>query len=331
MRSLTIVGAGRVGRTLARLWREAGTFTIADVVATRSTHATEAVTFIGGGRPRTHDEPLAPADLYLLSVPDNRIRKVARTLAKLPAMRPGVVAFHCSGALDARELESLAGLGVACASLHPMHSFADPQASLERFAGSCCALEGDADALAVLRPAIAAIGGRGVAIDADGKPLYHAAGVLASNYLVALLDSADNLLATAGFAAGDRRALLEPLVRGTVDNLFEQGSELALSGPIVRGDAGLVARQLTTITRRAPRHTALYRALGEAALDLAARGDRLDAAGAARIAAALDLTLPSGEQHPHPDHQQQHGEDAAQVKRVDGVREPRTKRGHGDA
>ena len=285
---LSVLGAGRVGRTLARLWREAGRFEIADVVATTDHHARDAVAFIGGGRPVGRLDGLQPADLYMLTVPDDRIAALAASLSAAGPLPVGATVFHCSGALDSSLLAPLADRGMHCASLHPMHSFADPAVSLTAFAGSCCALEGDEAACALIAPAAVAIGARLIRLDASAKPLYHAAGVVASNYLTGLIDGATELLAAAGVPGEMHATILEPLVRGSVDNLFEQGAEAALTGPISRGDAGVVARQMDRITRQAPQLAPLYREMGRVTLRLAERGGRLTPEAARAVARALD-------------------------------------------
>jgi len=287
MPRLSVVGGGRVGRTLARLWATAGCFEIADVVCTHTANAEQAVRFIGQGRPRAGLDGLQPADLWLISVPDDRLAQVADELATYTTVREGDVACHCSGALGAAVLGPLGAHGAALASLHPMHSFADPSVSLTAFAGTWCALEGVPQALQRLRPAVERIGGRCVEIASDAKLLYHAGGVLAANYLVALLDQAAALVSAAGIPRDDALALLEPLVRGTVDNLFRDGSSAALTGPVARGDAALVATQMAAVAAHDATAGAIYRELGNAALAIASRQGKLTDEQLAALADAL--------------------------------------------
>jgi len=286
--SLTLYGAGRLGTTLARLWADAGTFAIADVVTRHRASAEAAAAFVGQGRPRLADEALAPADAILLAVPDDALPGSARALAERDAVGDGTLAFHCSGALDAGLLAPLRDRGARVASAHPMHSFAEPARSLQTFRGSCCALEGDPDAVAQLTAAFAAIGGIPVRIRGEAKLLYHAAGVFVANYVTTLVDAATRLAAAAGFAPDAARDLLAPLLRGAVESALALGPEAALTGPVARGDTGLVARQAAAVAEHDPTLGALYRVLGTAAADLARRGGQIDAATAAALHAALD-------------------------------------------
>ena len=64
-------------------------------------------------------------------------------------------------------------------------------------------------------------------------------------------------------------AAMEPLVRGTLDNVFELGPVAALTGPVARGDAQVVAHQLAAMEAWEPRYRDLYQGLGSIALELA--------------------------------------------------------------
>jgi predicted short-subunit dehydrogenase-like oxidoreductase (DUF2520 family) len=285
---LTLLGAGRLGRTLARLWAERGVFTIGDVVTLSPDSAAAAVRFIGQGRPVASGGDVTLGDVLLLALPDDRIGASAAALATHARLPPDTVAFHCSGALDAGLLAPLRAAGAAVASVHPMHSFADPAASLASFAGTFCAIEGDAPAVARLEPAFTAIGGRPVRIAAAAKLLYHAGGVFAANYVIALLASATRLVEAAGVPATEARALLAPLLRGAVENGLALGPEAALTGPIARGDSALVGRQAQAVAQHAADLGALYRVLGRATLALARDRGELDPAQLAALTAALD-------------------------------------------
>ena len=68
-------------------------------------------------------------------------------------------------------------------------------------------------------------------------------------------------------------ALMEPLVRETIDNVFRLGTRDALTGPVARGDAGVVRRQLLALEQSDLRAADAYRALGLIAAEIArARG-----------------------------------------------------------
>jgi predicted short-subunit dehydrogenase-like oxidoreductase (DUF2520 family) len=288
-RSLTVVGAGRLGRTLARLWAESEAFTIGRVYTRSSATAEAAVAFIGTGRACHPDASPGPVDCALLAVPDDRLAEAANRLATEAEFLPGAIVFHCSGAHAAAVLDPLRTVGALVASAHPMHSFAEPARSLETFAGTFCALEGDPPALELLGPAFAAIGARPLAIRGEAKLLYHAAGVFGSNYVTVLVDAALHLLGQAGIDAATGRKLLGPLLRGAVDSALALGPGAALTGPVARGDAALVARQAAALETHDQRLGDLYRQLALAAVTLAADAGRLDGNRVRDLRQALDV------------------------------------------
>ena len=268
--SLNIVGAGHVGRALGRLFHTRGVWAVQDVLTRSSGSAQAAVAFIGAGRAVDAVDALRPASVWMLAVSDDRIADVARQLAASADVN-GAVVFHCSGAKASAELEPLRAAGALVASVHPVRSFADPQQVADAFDGTFCGVEGDADALAILNPAFAAIGARVVAIDASAKTVYHAASVFASNYLTTVLDAALRAYQAAGIPEDVARELARPLATETLVNVFRLGPETALSGPIARGDAATVARQQAAVEAWDPATGVLYEALAGATWDLARR------------------------------------------------------------
>lgn len=272
MQGLSIIGAGRVGRTLGRLAVASGNWQVVDCLARRHASAQEALAFIGQGRAVDELKNLAAADLLLLSVPDDAIASVAQHLLASGVVRPGTVVFHASGAAEAAVLAPLREAGAHVASLHPAFSFADPARAVAQFAGTLCALEGDAAACMLLQDFAAAIGARPFALAPGGKAAYHAALSVASNYLVTLTELARQLALQGGVDEELLPALLGPLMQGSLANALSMGPQAALTGPIVRGDVATVARHLAALPAELQ---AVYRALGERTVMLA--GERLPA------------------------------------------------------
>ena len=258
-----------MGRTLATLWHRAGVFAIQDVLSRTPDSGRTAVAFIGAGTSVAAVADMHPAEVWLVATPDDRIAASAAALAERGGLRAGDIVFHCSGALCSAELHPASGCGAHLASVHPVKSFADPAAAVESFAGTWCAAEGDALALAALEPAFARIGARVRRIEPGSKLLYHAGNVFASNYLVALMEAALRCYALAGISAEDARAMVEPLARETIGNISGLGTTTALTGPIARGDSTLVARQLAALEKTDARMAAVYRQLAAIAVELA--------------------------------------------------------------
>lgn len=282
MISLNIVGGGRLGKSVARLAHDSGRYRIGALLCRSPASARAARDFVGVGVALTDLAALPAADITLLAVPDGEIAAVAAALAATGGIAAGSVVCHASGVGEAALLAPLAAQGVHCASLHPAFSFADPARAVAGFAGTRCALEGDAAALPLLQRLAADLGGVPFVLAPGGKPAYHAALSIASNYLVTLHDLAARVAAQAGMADEVAAEVLGGLMRQTLDNTLVLGPQAALTGPIARGDAGTVARHRQVLSAT---DDALYCALGRATATLAA--GRLTTAQRLALAAAL--------------------------------------------
>lgn len=234
----TIGGRGRVGRALTAAFEAAG------------------ITVTG---PTARGESVPDADVILICVPDAEIAGVTATLGT----HTGVIG-HVSGAI------SLADAGADFA-LHPLQTFAGSEGA-EAFHGIGCAIAGRTTAaLEVAEELALRIGGRPFLIDDAHRAGYHAAASIASNFLLTLLDAAEQVAATAGLAESETKEMLAPLVRSTVENWVAQGSAAALTGPIARGDERTVERQRDAIQTGAPDLLPLFDALAGSTRALAAR------------------------------------------------------------
>jgi predicted short-subunit dehydrogenase-like oxidoreductase (DUF2520 family) len=272
--TLTIIGSGHLARTLGRLWQRHGSVEPGDVLSRTTANAEAACDFIGGGRPLNAYADLAPADIYLVATPDDQIAGCCEQLVASGMVRPGVVVFHCSGALPSTVLASAAACGALTASVHPVRSFASPEQVALSFPGTWCGVEGNEAALAVLRPLFTGIGAKLVDIDPAAKTVYHAAAVFACNYLVTLLDVAVQAYGHAGIPDDVAMQMMAPLVQKTVDDAFAAGAAAALSGPIARGDMQTVERQQAAVSAWDADKGALYALLAKETLALARRRGR---------------------------------------------------------
>lgn len=235
--TVSIVGAGRLGRVLARALRASG----ADV------HG-----------PARRGEPVPPADVVLLCVPDMQVAAAA-TAARGAARFVG----HTSGATV------LEGSGADFA-WHPLQTFTGDE-NPDAFHGIGCAVAGCSDdALDVARALATRLGAEPFALADADRGAYHAAATLASNYLLSLFAAAERIAAAAGIPQS--RALLAPLVRTTVHNWIALGPADALTGPVRRGDEATVARQRAAVVDAAGDLVPLFDALTEQTRTLAGRG-----------------------------------------------------------
>jgi predicted short-subunit dehydrogenase-like oxidoreductase (DUF2520 family) len=241
--TINIIGAGRVGRALGRLFASQSNLRIQQVFNRTQESNELAIKFIGDGIGITQLKQLAPADIIMLSVADDQLSALCQQLVAQNLLRPGSVLFHCSGSKSSELLQAAKQFGIAVASVHPVRSFANPDLVARNFKGTFCSVEGDLPAIKILINIFEAIGAQMIQIDAAHKSLYHAASVFGSNYLVTLMNVALEAYQAAGIAPQIARQLLQPLATQTLDNVFQMGVADALTGPIARGDMDTVMAQ----------------------------------------------------------------------------------------
>lgn len=270
MKTINLIGGGRVGQTLGCLLTRDGQYQVQDLLTRSQASAEQALAFIGSGRAVSLLTDMRPADLWLLAVPDAQIAPVALALAACDHLPPATV-FHASGALSADLLQPLQDKGWRVASAHCLLSFASPALALQQFAGTPCALEGDAQALAELRPLFTRLEAQCFDVRTQDKMLYHAGAIFATNFLPVLQDLAEQLWQHSGMPAPMRQHLRASLLKNSVDNITRLGPQAALTGPAARGDTALVAAQAQAVQQWNASAGQAYQALSALTGQLAQR------------------------------------------------------------
>lgn len=269
--TLSIIGAGRVGKSLGRLWVDTGRVQVRQIMNRSLESGEAAADFVGQGASIVDWQAFESADLVMIATGDSALGDCASRLAGSGAVAPGTVVFHCSGAVGLDVLTPAKRAGALVARLHPLRSFAEPERAVPAFPGTHCGVEGDAEAIRAIEALIRASGGQLFRLPSVGVVFYHAAAVLVSNYLVALIEAGLRCSAHAGFSRREAGAMLQGLVTSTLGNVFEAGTIAALTGPIARGDAEVVRAQLAALGPAEPEIADAYRALGALALELSER------------------------------------------------------------
>jgi len=211
-----IIGPGRAGSSLATALSRAGW---------------EVLPTLG------RDDDLGPAaadtDLLLIATPDQSISEVAHAVKPLER----TVVAHVSGSAGLRPLAGHRRRGV----LHPLVALPGAERGAERLVGAWFGLAEDGDPL--VAEVVASLRGRVVHVAETGWARYHAAAVIASNHLVALLGQAERVAASVGAPV---EAFLD-LARGSLADVAALGPRDALTGPVRRGDTATVERHLDAL------------------------------------------------------------------------------------
>jgi len=269
---VAVIGAGRVGTAIAVWLLDAGHRIVA--ISGRAGTADRAARYLPGVPIRPAPIAARGVEVVIIGTPDDLIEPTASSLADEGALGEGQTAIHLSGATSLGALSAPRAAGAEVLSVHPLQTFPDVDSALARIPGSGIAVTALSEAGYVLGERLALdVGGRSFRLADEAKPLYHAAAVFASNYLVAITALADELFRDAGLP--EPADLFLPLQRATLDNVAAMGPTAALTGPAVRGDAGTVAANLEALAKHAPEALPAYVALADVALELAHRSGRL--------------------------------------------------------
>ena len=252
IKSLAIIGKGKVGLSLAQLAKTQG-------------YQTKVI----GRDVAQQKKACKGSDLIIISVNDDAIKEVAKTLS--PNINKSAIVTHCSGALSSDELSDIKQAAIA--SCHPLNTFPSLESSLKTFSdtnhGSYLFAEGTSTALTALKDFYSSLGFKFRTLDKQAKIHYHLACSIACNYLSVLMHSSLNIAEAAGLKRDEFRTALLPLVRKTLDNVEEFGSLGSLSGPIARGDIDTVSKHQEALSKANSNIQALYTELGKIAADMA--------------------------------------------------------------
>jgi predicted short-subunit dehydrogenase-like oxidoreductase (DUF2520 family) len=281
--SLAVLGPGKVGTAVAVAAHRAG---VAEIyLGGRDQDKVEAAAkLVPGAKAWRIAEAARHADIVLICVSDNEIELVTKQLAQEEAFRKGAVVAHLSGALDSSVLKPAGDLcGAYVASAHPLKTFPSVSAAIDEEPGTHWFLEGDAQAVVKLSQLISRLGDFPHAITSEGKAIYHAASVVACNYLSTLMDTALEMMEQASVDKTVAWSALRPLVYGTLNNIDKMGPEAALTGPIVRGDEVTVEKHMHALANSSEGERRLYSALGLKTVELAKRKGSIDEYAANKI------------------------------------------------
>ena len=282
-----IIGAGKVGGALCKSLREAGVNVVGLTAGTELDTLAAAAKFQVKGF-ASNEELTANSDVLFLTVPDRLVGAVADELAQAfnnrsdAQLLQGKTFFHCSGSLGLEELQPLAELGADIGSLHPLQSFASADVS---FQGIYMAVDGTPEAQETGQAIAELLGALIFVVPAAERKAYHAAACFASNYVVAAMAVAQELMSKWTPTPEAGLAALLALFDGTARNLHQSKlAREALTGPIARGDINTVKAHLAVLP---PKIAEVYKALGKETICLARANGTIDARQAEALASAL--------------------------------------------
>lgn len=251
---VVLVGFGRVGGALALGLRAAGWDLTVLPRSPDSVRRAAALKIV-----LADHEDLRTAQICILAVPDSAVVPAMELVEE--DLGPSTALVHCSGALPLTVLSSKAKRPLG--SFHPLAAISDHKDSL---AGHAVALASTDRALHGHLVRLAeALEMSPIEVPETGRAAYHAGAVLSAGLFVALLEGAVSALQEAGIDREVALKALLPLSGSALRGVQARGLEKGLTGPVVRGDVGVVHAHLEALPSELG---GLYRLLSRRALRL---------------------------------------------------------------
>lgn len=238
-----VIGAGRVGAVLGAALRAEG-HAVTGAYAVSEASRARAADLLPGVPLLDVPALVERSEMLLLAVPDDQLAPLAAGIAATGIVPGGQLVAHTSGRYGTEVLSPLAAAGSATLALHPAMTFTGSRTDLARLIGCPIGITAAPELLPVAAALAVEIGGEAVVIAEGDRPLYHAALAHAANHLVVLVDQSREALARLGIE--DPGAYLRPLLEAALDESLRHGAK-ALTGPVVRGDAGTVEAHLAAL------------------------------------------------------------------------------------
>jgi len=269
--TMSIIGAGRVGSTLAMMFHRKG-YSIISVISQKKKSARKLANLVGCKKFSESLSGIHPATkIILIAVPEEDIAGIAKEIAKRSHIDfSNLIVFHTSGSMTSDTLWPLSRKGARTFSLHPIQSFSKASTlatQIARMKNVVYGFEGNNAALPAARQLVKSLCGKLVRIPKEEKILYHMACVFASNYSIALLGAVEEL--TRRIGGGIKLSHFEPLVRTSIENAFQFAPQMALTGPIARGSTSTVKSHTKELRKVNKPLSLLYQQNGLQALKMA--------------------------------------------------------------
>lgn len=231
-----VIGAGKVGAVLGAALRGAG-HAVVGVSAVSEQSRERAELLLPEVPVLTVPEVVQRCELVLLAVPDDQLPDLVSGLAEAGHWQAGQLVVHVAGRWGTSVLEPARTAGAIPLAIHPAMTFTGMSMDLDRLADCPFGVTAPAAVLPIAQALVMEMGGEPVVIPEADRTLYHAGLTHGANYLTTLVGQAMEALEHIGVEEPAR--LLGALSRASLENTLRSG-ESALTGPVVRGDAGTV-------------------------------------------------------------------------------------------
>ena len=260
------IGAGKVGFSLGRYFKENGYFVTGYYSRSRKS-AEEAADFTGSRYYPGLADLVRDSDTLFLTVPDGAIGKVWDDMLDLPIENKNIC--HCSGSISSTVFFDAEEKGASAYSIHPIYAINDKKKSYKELEKAYFSMEGSDNHLKQMKKLFQSFGNKVIVISKDKKSLYHCAAVTVSNHIAALADLGISMLIECGFQREEAKEALAPLLEGNARSVAMLGPEKALTGPVERGDTLTVEGHLRALKDVGEKQELIYRLLSDRLIEIA--------------------------------------------------------------
>ena len=238
------VGAGKVGFSIGKMLELAGE-NVAGYYSRSPHSAEEAADFTHSKFHKKLETLVDGSDMIFITVPDDAIASVWKEIKKCSITDK--IICHCSGSLSSEIFSDIEKTNSYGFSIHPLLAVSDRYHSYQDLPKALFTIEGNAKKMPVVEEILHKCGIKTQVISSEIKSRYHAAAVMSSNLIIALISSAQDELKKCGFSDENINMAIEPLIRGNIDNTLMHGTIRSLTGPVERNDIKTVRRHLNTL------------------------------------------------------------------------------------
>lgn len=238
------IGAGKVGCTLAKYFSLCG-MTIAGFYSRTYEHAKIASEFTQTQAFRTLSELVNHCECIFITTAEQQVLILWDELCQLPIQNKWI--GHCSGLLTSHIFNKNKIVHPYAFSLHPLYAIYDRFDCYTAMSGVSFTLETHKNNLSKLQSFFTPLKNPIAFLPAQKKPLYHAACVMLSNQIIALVEIGVELLYQCGLDEKFSEQAWHPLFLSNAKNIYRKGIIDALTGPVERGDIKTINQYLTVM------------------------------------------------------------------------------------
>lgn len=240
------IGAGRVGCTLGKYFREHG-IQVSGYYSRTKESAQFASEFTKTSCFHTLEEIVSSSDTLFITANDSAVEQIWEHLKELPVQ--GKIICHCSGVLSSSVFSGIDQIKAFGYSIHPIYAINSKTTSYKEIGKAHFTIEGSPERLSEVKALLEQCSNPVTIISPQDKSKYHAACVISSNLVIALANIGARLLKECGFSDEEAKKALMPLFYDNCKAVVEKGTVEALTGPVSRGDIQTLQKHLNVLSK----------------------------------------------------------------------------------